>query len=343
MNEYDRRAIESLRREIGRPQSGLKRSIGRATGGLEKAGRKVVDNVPEAVTNATAAALRSMMAGVQAVTIDQAFRTVRREAVLRSFRRQGVAVDSLDDLRSLDLRVLDEALPSLRVAYSAGVAVEGALAGAAITGAQALAVAGTVASAGAAAAPGIGTVATAMAADAVTVLAASGRAIAHVGAYYGYDARLPEEQVFALSILSWSTATTDATKTLAFQQLSRLTQQLMRGGNWAQLGEHMLVRIVHELYTRLGIRLTQRSLGRAVPVAGILIGAGMNATLLQRVVNDAHRAYRVRHLTEKYGLSDDAFMSGSLPGPEAVDTASIDLDEIRREIEASPDPDPDGL
>ena len=80
------------------------------------------------------------------------------------------------------------------------MAAEGAAAGAVITGAELVATVGSAASAGAAAAPSVTAVGGAMAGDAALVLGASMRMIAHIGAYFGRDVRLPEEQVFALSV-----------------------------------------------------------------------------------------------------------------------------------------------
>lgn len=200
-----------------------------------------------------------------------------------------------------------------------------------ITGGKAAAAFGSIAGLGAGAAPGAGAVVGVMAFDAATVLGATARLVVRTAAYYGYDARQPEEQLFALSVISWSSAGGEGAKTAAFQQLSRLTQQLMRGSTWAQLSEHVLVRVVQELYVRLGLRLTQRKLGQAVPVLGIVLGAGFNASLLRSVADDARCAYRLRFLVEKYQLEDPA--QSRVADVEFAE-AAIDLGEILGEIES---------
>ena len=75
-----------------------------------------------------------------------------------------------------------------------------------------------------------------------------------------------------------------------------------------------------------------------MPVVGVLIGAGMNAKTLSRVVDDAEHAYRKRHLQEKYGMVED------VPQPtvtaERDDTIPI-VDILDAEIvEAEPDVSP---
>lgn len=328
---YDRRAYERLLNDLSKGPSIVDRLGGRAAGALGAIGRRASSVLPSAVTDGGERAIRTALVGLQRLTVDPAMRSVRRSRVLRAFEKRGHHLEAVDQIRTLDLRTVDDASPALSWPYALAAAVEGAGAGVAITGGEALVAAGSIAGAGAGAAPGASTVLGAMALDAAAVLAASARVVAHTGACYGYDVRQPEEQVFALSVISWSSAGTEASKAAAFQQLSRLTQQLMRGATWAQLSEHMLVKVVQEMYTRLGIRITQRKLGQAVPVAGILIGAGLNASLLRSVAEDALSAYRMRFLIDKYDLEGPTVVVGS---DGVADNADIlDVEEILHELE----------
>src|SRR5215207_4056931 len=99
-----------------------------------------------------------------------------------------------------------------------GAAIEGAGAGVVVTGGEVLATGGSIAGAGAGAAPGAGAIVGAMAFDAASVLGATARLVAHTAAYYGYDVREPEEQMFALSVISWTSAGSEGAKVAAFQQ-----------------------------------------------------------------------------------------------------------------------------
>lgn len=325
---YDRRAYERLLSDIEKGPSITDRLGGRAARALGSVGRGASSVLPSAVAAGGADALRAALGGLQRLTVDPALQSVGRRGVLRSFERKGYCLGSIDEIRSLDLRVVDDVVPALPWRYSVAAAVEGAGAALVITGGEVLLVGGSIASAGALAAPGAGTVVSAIAVDAATVLVASARVVAHTAAYYGYDVKRPEEQLYALSVISWSSAGTEGAKTAAFQQLSRLTQQLMRGSTWAQLSDHVLVKVVQEVYARLGIRLTQRKLGQAVPIAGIVIGAGMNASLVRSVADDARSAYRMRFLTDKYDLASPYQVHD-----RAVPEDAIDVEEILRELE----------
>lgn len=56
------------------------------------------------------------------------------------------------------------------------------------------------------------------------------------------------------------------------------------------------------MFTRLGVRLTQRKVGQAVPVLGVVVGAGISAALLRTIVDDADHVYRERYLRDRYSL-----------------------------------------
>jgi EcsC protein family len=248
-----------------------------------------------------------------------AMASVRGGAIIEAYRKRGHAVDDLDDIRKLDLQVIDRVKPNLGLAYSAGATVEGAAAGLAVSGGELLATAGGVFGVGAGGAPGAATVIGAMAADAVAVLLVTNRAVAHVAAYYGYDVAKPDERLFALAVLGMGTAT-GAGKAAAYAEINKLVQMLARRAAWEQLRQNAVTRVVERVFTAIGIRLTQRKLGQAVPVVGTLLGAGMNAKLLLSVTDDAERVYRERFLRERYGLPAHAAAPGS---PASIEDADV--------------------
>ena len=260
-----------------------------------------------------------------------AMASVRREAVVNAYRKRGHSVTSLEDIRLLELRDVDNVKPRLDLAYVAASTVEGAGAGLAVSGGQLALASGTVIGAGAGAAPGAVTVVAAMAADAAAVLLASQRAVAHIAAYYGYDLNRHEERVFALGVLGVGTAA-EAGKLAAYIELNRLVQGLARRQAWTQLNERGLATVISKVYTALGMRLTQRKLAQAVPIAGIVIGAGLNARLLAKVVDDADHLYRERFLQERYDLEPDVG-SHSVVDQHAVNVADIIDAEIVEEHE----------
>lgn len=245
--------------------------------------------------------------------------SVRTEAVLEAFRKKGHSIDRLEDIRKLNLDDIRDVKPRLDLAYIAASAVQGAGTGLLASGGTILAAGGAVGTGGVAAAPGISAVLGAIAADTAAGILASNRAVAHVAAYYGYDLDEPAERVFALGVLSVGLAD-DATKFVAYRELNNIVQALARRQTWKQLNQHQVTRVVTAVYRALGMRLTQRKLAVAVPVVGVVLGAGLNARNLARVTDDAEHLYRERFLREKYGLPPaDVDASGTADPVDLVD------------------------
>ncbi|GHG31302.1 MULTISPECIES: EcsC family protein [Amycolatopsis] len=263
--------------------------------------------------------------------------TLRRKAVVAAYAKRGHTVNELSDIHQLELADIDKAKPRLGLRYTAFSAVEGAGAGLAVSGGELLTTAGGIFGAGAGAAPGAGTVAAAMAADAVLVLGAMTRAIAHTAAYYGYDTELPQERVFALGVLNFGMAQ-QASKTIAYVQLNKLVNDLARKAAWDQLNKNGVTRIVKAFYERFALRLTRQKLGQAVPVVGIVIGAGLNARLLHNLTEDAEHLYRERFLREKHNLRTVDVTATITDADLAADDDTIHIAEIVEEATAAEQP-----
>ncbi len=233
--------------------------------------------------------------------------SVRRESVIKVFVKRGHEVKELEDIRDLDLRAVMKVMPRLDLAYVGAATAEGAAAGFVMSGGAVAAAGGAVAG-GVGALPGASTLVATMAADAAAVLGASSRVVAHTAAYYGYDTSLPNEQLFASAVLGTAMTNGDgASKQAACLAVNRLMGDLARRKTWEQLNKNVVTQLVRAVYKTLGLRLTQRKLAQAVPVVGVLAGAGMNARILGRVADTAEHLYRQRFLQEKYGVasSDD--------------------------------------
>ena len=330
MSDYERIAWERLRSLVAermekksRVPASVRRSMDNAGDKARDAWEKVpgTDNLEEALVKA--------LGGLKDLTLDPAMASVSEKRVVSRFVKHGHDVKVVSDIRDLDLEQLDRVRPKLRTRYSAAAAVEGAAVGLVITGGEALAAVGSVFGAGVGAAPGAGAIAGAMAFDAATVIAASARVTAHVGTYYGYEVCTPEEEFFALSAMSFSNSGPQAAKLMAFQQLSVVTQQLVRRKAWAELNERLIVRVITEMFQRLGLVITKRKLGQAIPIVGVVIGAGLNASYLQSVGRDAELAYRMRFLAEKHGL-DPSDLAPRSTADDATGAAGdyIDIQEI---------------
>jgi len=266
--------------------------------------------------------------------------SLRRQVIIDAYCKSGHPVTELADIRKLELRDVDKVKPRLGLRYTAFSAVEGAMAGLAVSGGEILAGGGAIFGGGAGAAPGAGTVVGALAADTAAVLGAMSRAIAHIAAYHGYDTELPEEQMYAVSILSFS-LTQQAGKSAAYIELNKVVQDLARRATWATLNQNGVTKVVRTVYERLGLRLTKRKLGEAVPVIGIVVGAGLNAHMLDKLTTDADCLYRERFLREKYGVPAPTPARSAPTAPDHHD-ADEDVIHISEIIDSELDTHPDG-
>ena len=263
--------------------------------------------------------LGKALEGLVGVTLEPAMKSVN---VKRVVKRVGVP---WDEFQGLDLKVLDRASPRTRGLYSAAALAEGSATAVAVTGAT---VSATV-TGGTTAAVAVGAIAT----DVATSIALLGRIVAAAAAEYGYDVRDPEEEIFALGAISIGAAGSPAAKVAALASLSRLTQQMMRRATWTQLNRHSLVRVIDTLFKALGFKLTQQKLGQAVPIAGILINGGMSAQMASQTYRRARDVYRLRFLSDKYGIDPSTWVVGNElePSDDVIGAALDELEHVTDE------------
>ena len=329
MTSYEQRAWEQLiadersRRGSWRARgaekvSAMVSSAGDAVKMIPGAGRvtEVLDDSVRTALNGAAKAV--FMPAVSSVSID------RR---IKELRKQHPEIGDASPFHVLDLRALDKGRPKQLLPFMG--AVGSSVASLAITGAE---VSSTV-SGGATA----GVVVLAIAGDVSASLALLGRAIAEVAVHYGYDPNEPEEEIFLMTVLSYSTASSLQGKVTALAALSRLSQQMMRHAAWRELQRDVLVKVIQTVFKSIGVRLTQKRLAQVVPVVGGAVSAALSYDMLDRALRDSTRVYRVRHLAEKHGLSFDDWvertMANDAAGPlddEATDEEPIDVEAILR-------------
>jgi hypothetical protein len=272
--------------------------------------------------------LEKAFEGTLAITFQPALRSARTDAVVRHHRKSNPEIDSFRDVVGLPLQTRDAYLPK-KFTYAAASATQGAATALAVTGAE---VSATV-TGGTTASVAIG----AVAADSVASLAMMGRTIGVVATRYGYDVKLPDEELYAMGVLSLGVAGSMTAKTQALSALSRLTQQMMRQATWKQLNEHVLVRAISKVYQLLGLRLTQRKLAQTVPFVGVALNATLSAQLTEQTFRRAQAVYRLRWLSETYGVNPeewtagrtgDTFDNDSSTGEDVVDVVDV-LDAAR--------------
>jgi hypothetical protein len=333
-SDYDRKAWEQIQK-WREPSAGRQLVPARvkrvAASGAHKAG-----SAAQAVPGSTAAAsaVEGAVTGLLGTVDRIAVASVHRSAILSRFQKAGHPVQELADIRKLNLRDIDKAKPRVDLRYILASAGEGAAAGAGMTGGTALAAGGTVFGMGAGAAPGIGVLVGVTAADAVAVLAASSRVSAEIAAYYGYDVELPHERLRAAGVLGVGLAS-QAGKAAAYQELNKLVQALARRKTWEALNKNVMTGVIRSVFGRFGVQMTQKKLGQAVPVVGILVGAGLNAKTISSVADAAEMIYRERFLREQYGLPE-AEAQPVAHHEDAVDLTEILEAEIVQDAEGEP-------
>lgn len=280
---------------------------------------KVVDLVPDEATDWAGQAVHA----VQKTTAKISRAGLSPKQMVKKHRKRGHDVTRLSELRTLDLEQIDTVRGrGASWYYPAAAALSGVGAGLAISGGEIVVVAG----AGAAFAPAGAVVAGAIAGDAALVLGMASRSIGQIALHYGYDPEDPKEKLFILSAINLGTAMSTSAKAAALADISRLTQALIRGKSWALLNKHAVAKVASNLAPKFGFRLTKQSLGKVVPIAGIVIGGTMNWATLEAIVDAADISYRRRFLLDKYPQLD-ADGDIELMDDDAQGDADIELDE----------------
>jgi hypothetical protein len=291
------------------------------------AGKAVSKVIPKDLSDWSGEALDSIKTSL--AKISRAGLSPKRVVALH--RKRGREVESLLDLRTLDLQQVEHiGLKSAAWYYPAIAAASGAGASFIITGSE-LAV---VASGGASTAPSGGVVAATIAGDLAVLNALSSRAIGHFALMYGYDPEEPMEKVFMMSIVNAGTAFSMGAKTLAMKDISNLTQALVRGKTWKELSKTVIGKAADQFNQHFTNRIVKSSLGKAVPAIGIIIGGAFNWATLERLTDVAQIVYRRRFLLEKYpqlaesGEPFNIFEDSGIAGEEEDEAFSI-VDELK--------------
>ena len=76
---------------------------------------------------------------------------------------------------------------------------------------------------------------------------------------------------------------------------------LCPGSGGHGLGGNVVVSAMNSLFSAMGVRLASRKLAQIVPVAGVVVSAGLNAALMRTIGETADHLYRERFLAERYG------------------------------------------
>jgi hypothetical protein len=226
--------------------------------------------------------------------------TLRRESVFADFRALGHDVTDFKDIRGLDIKHIEAAMPRLDIGYTVFAGVQGGVTGL-LTGTGATAAAGGTSGAGLGSLPGIAVVAATLTGDTLLTVASCTRAVAHVAAYHGYDVTKRSEQIIALAVLAVGLSS-DEDAPEAYQELTELITAKTEENQKRKQQQGQIKRLGQAVYRRLLSQIGQRELAQLVPVLGVGVGAVLSARLLAKVVDTSVHLYRERFLHDKYDL-----------------------------------------
>jgi hypothetical protein len=246
-----------------------------------------VKDVRDSVMDRAARPALAAAAGVLELINDWALELNNPAVVEKLALKQGIQVESFTELRTQDLKNCDRLVTLNTLKWRTFGALEGGGMGALAL----IPIAGLPLS---------------VTADVVATQVLSVAIASRIAYSYGYDAKDPSEQEFIQRLVRRSFIA-QASKVKPLKDVANAAQAIKGRVRWsAKLrSNHRLIAAVERLLLQLGPqggKVAVESVAKVIPFIGILIGAGMNATILGNVAMDAKRYSRTRFLCEKYGL-----------------------------------------
>jgi hypothetical protein len=224
--------------------------------------------------------LGGALASVLGTIHDGATWTVREQAILKDFERDGGTLTSFSEIPELSLERVDDAVGKLGRKYRIAAMVEGSLVGA--TG-----IAG-------------------MLADIPLIISIALRGVTEYAAYYGFYPLDDAEKRFVLDLVSTAAAPTLKTRQ---ESLALLAQPDTHPGGTPAAAEDAIVasRAVEGLVEGILARMARGKVAQAIPLFGALIGGGFNRWFVAQVMSLAEALYRERFLIRRH--SADLFVA----------------------------------
>lgn len=219
--------------------------------------------------------LDTFVAGIMESLNELAHDLVWTEDAYSTLQRRGHSVAAPGEAHRYDLRHVDEATAGLKTQYVALAGAEGAATG-------------FVGAAG-------------ILPDILALTTMNLRATAQYAAYYGFDIQQPDERRFALQVLSSSAGSTDINKDFALKPVSRASQSIAKRQAIESAGQYAFTGSLKKMAEKLGVKLTRAKVAQMLPVAGAIVGSGLNVMYTSKVCLTARQLYRERFLISKYG------------------------------------------
>lgn len=202
-------------------------------------------------------------------------------------RKSGMQIETFADLRQLDLKQCDRLLTANTLRWRTFGALEGGAMGALAL----VPVAG---------------IPLAITADIVVIQALNLSIATRIAYSYGFDAKDPQEQEFIERLVSRSLML-QASKAKPLSDAARAANAARGRVRWSPKlrADHPLLVGIEKLMQQLGpagARVPISTVAKVAPYVGILIGAGVNSTILGNVAAEAKKYSQTRFLCEKYDL-----------------------------------------
>lgn len=270
-SDYERRALREIQAWKIPPETWLTRTIGRFNTGLHAA-TNLVRKLPGIDWT-----IDNVVSGVLQLTNEIVHDSVWRDAIFKEYRTAGHLVRSTDDIRLLDLEVIDGVMQGLDTKYRSLTAAQGA-------------VAGTAGAAG-------------IVPDVVGLVALNLRALGEYATYCGFDIAEPAERLFAFQILNVVSQPADASteEAAAVVSATAVSRSVAQQQTVQTVEQFALSGAIRNIARALGVRLTGSKLAQVLPMTGAFIGGSFNAYYTTRVCETAFNLYRERLLLVKYG------------------------------------------
>lgn len=319
MSAYERKRWEELQAHWEKKAQGRKQLLPpRARAALDstakatkdtvlKAGRTVAERTPERVKEAADAAVDAALVPtvhhvVQLLELlnDWVVELTDPEAVLKYHREKGRNVESLEDLRHLDLEDLEELTNRMALKWGTIGVGQGASFGA-------LAMIPV---------PVLGSVA-AIGLDMIAMQALTGAIATRICYAYGYDAADPETR-HVIDRMVARAYRNQVAKAGSVKKASAAFDAAKGRVNWSQKlrDDHRLMAAVENLLKRVGDgkHVPVKNARMGMPVVSVLAGAATNSHVLGDTARQARHYGATMLLAEKHGLDLPRNLRHSLDG-----------------------------
>jgi len=270
LSPYEQRAQSEIEAFFTTPDDGL---MGRVSKTLFRPVEMLTERlVPDRVLEAAGVGVEGVLKGIAHLSD----RTVGVEKVI-ALARQTAEVDSVEELKTLDLEALDAVADEIAQQHEMIALLEGA--GCGLGGAALLA------------------------ADIPLLFGVAMRVVRLLGASYGVDPFAPGEGVIAFKVFELAGGGT-RDRFARLLELEALQDELdglepqARAEKAAVLASLIISR---EATKRIVSLLISRKIFQTLPLAGAVVGAGFNYMFVQDIGNTAKQVYRRRFLSDKAG------------------------------------------